>query len=145
MRVIYRMRGKFVSPDFPWVIFAVHEQVAVQVHWLSALFSSVHCFQLSFLVIGLLGDATEEFVETLDAGGGKGVSLALSHLMSSSFSTSAPVSTGFCFVFAEDGTDDEEQYRMASVLCECGGLDAMLTRYSALFIFFLSLLCVISH
>ncbi|XP_031553032.1 E3 ubiquitin-protein ligase UBR4-like isoform X2 [Actinia tenebrosa] len=50
---------------------------------------------------GLLGDATEEFLENLDNS-------------------------------KEEDVDEEEVYRMASVLSVCGGLEAMLTRLSAI-------------
>uniref|UniRef100_UPI00358DF698 E3 ubiquitin-protein ligase UBR4 n=1 Tax=Myxine glutinosa TaxID=7769 RepID=UPI00358DF698 len=46
---------------------------------------------------GLLGDATEEFIETLDSA-------------------------------ADEEEDEEEVYRMAGVMAECGGLDCILTR-----------------
>ena len=48
---------------------------------------------------GLLGDATEDMVESLDSGGNK-------------------------------EEDEEEVYQMASVLAKCGGIEAMLSRYS---------------
>lgn len=115
---------------------------------------------------GLLGDATEEFVETMDSRAGQNihgqrwfpdgfyvvkalaildVSLHVQFTVSISVCVRARVCISVCVscafwclrlcvtvvyvASADDGADDEEQYRMASVLCECGGLDAMLTRY----------------
>ncbi|KAK2170945.1 hypothetical protein NP493_1122g00038 [Ridgeia piscesae] len=50
---------------------------------------------------GLLGDATEDMVNTLDTG-------------------------------KDEDVDKEEVYRMANVMAECGGLDVMLLRLSAI-------------
>ncbi|XP_050663780.1 E3 ubiquitin-protein ligase UBR4 isoform X18 [Leptidea sinapis] len=62
---------------------------------------SVDAMRVVYRMRGLLGDATEEFVETLSHGGA-------------------------------EHADDEQTYRMANVLADCGGLEVMLQRLSAI-------------
>lgn len=38
----------------------------------------------------------------------------------------------FIFVFTEEEQDDEEVYKMASIMSSSGGLEAMLNRYDVL-------------
>lgn len=61
----------------------------------------VDAMRVVYRMRGLLGDATEEFVETLSQ-------------------TNA------------EAVDDEQVYRMANVLADCGGLEAMLQRLAAI-------------
>lgn len=78
MRVVYRMR-LIITP-----------------------FCSLESVTLLFWICrGLLGDATEEFIETLDNKG-------------------------------QSTVDNEEVYKMANVLAECGGLKVMVTRLGAI-------------
>ncbi|XP_045509130.1 E3 ubiquitin-protein ligase UBR4 isoform X4 [Colias croceus] len=62
---------------------------------------SVDAMRVVYRMRGLLGDATEEFVETLSQ-------------------TNA------------EAVDDEQTYRMANVLADCGGLEVMLQRLAAI-------------
>lgn len=54
--------------------------------------SESDAMRIVYRMRGLLGDATEEFVETLDKK-------------------------------KEEDVDNEQVYRMASVMCQCGGLE----------------------
>ncbi|XP_047525824.1 E3 ubiquitin-protein ligase UBR4 [Pieris napi] len=85
--------NKIMSLDLP--VKDVYKKV-----WCT-LGESLEAMRVVYRMRGLLGDATEEFVETLSQ-------------------TNA------------EAVDDEQTYRMANVLADCGGLEAMLRRLAAI-------------
>lgn len=62
---------------------------------------------------GLLGDATEDMVNTLDSGRGQ-CEIDHSHMT--------------LLAFSDDDVDQEEVYKLANVMSSCGGLTLMLQR-----------------
>lgn len=79
--------NKIISLDLP--VKEVYKKV-----WLAEN-SESDAMRVVYRMRGLLGDATEEFVETLDKK-------------------------------KEEDVDNEQVYRMAGVMCQCGGLEVML-------------------
>lgn len=81
---------------------------------------------------GLLGDATEEFIESLDSTTGQ-------KQRSLDIYVSAPgcykvdcIHFLSCLCITDEEEDDEEVYKMAGVMAQCGGLECMLNRLSGI-------------
>lgn len=74
--------------------------------------------------IGLLGDATEDIVEHLDKNNRK----LLRYKNFNRVNMSSWLCSSKWLYFSEKGVDNEIVYKMANVMNECGGLEAILKR-----------------
>lgn len=81
---------------------------------------------------GLLGDATEEFIESLDSTTGQNRCSLDIHVSDAGCCTVEGIHFLFCVCVSDEEEDDEEVYKMAGVMAQCGGLECMLNRLSGI-------------
>lgn len=81
---------------------------------------------------GLLGDATEEFIESLDSTTGQNRCSHDIHVSDAGCCTVEGIHFLFCVCVSDEEEDDEEVYKMAGVMAQCGGLECMLNRLSGI-------------
>lgn len=81
---------------------------------------------------GLLGDATEEFIESLDSTTGQNRCSHDNHVSDAGCCTVEGIHFLFFICVSDEEEDDEEVYKMAGVMAQCGGLECMLNRLSGI-------------